>query len=158
MNYFYNYLKSLNKSICIFIDMDGVVADYDAVSYLKDKETIDVYKNKRPIKTTISILEKISTLEHVELNILSCTRNKNQIDGKIKWLEEYMSFIKKERINIISREEKNFAKAKDIKRDFLKEKENDSFIILIDDSHEVIDEILRLNSNILPLHISSILD
>ena len=70
-----------------------------------------------------------------------------------------MSFIDKDKINIISREENNNEKSHIIKREFLKNNLDNNFInIIIDDSHQVIDEIIYNNLNITPLHITSILD
>ena len=160
MSYFNNYLKKYeNKKVNIFIDMDGVVADYDAISFKENKDNDDVYLNKRPIMTVISILEEISTLPNIELYILSCTKKESQINGKLIWLSKYMSFIKVENINIISREKKNYNKAYDIKKVFLKENCNTNEVnIVIDDSHDVIKEIMNLDLGIIPIHITSILD
>ena len=157
--YFYNYVKSLEGKVNIYIDMDGVVADFDAVNYEKEKHNDNVYQEKRPIKTTINILKEISTLPNVTLYILSCTKYERQINGKLIWLEKNMSFIDKDKINIISREENNNEKSHIIKREFLKNNLDNNFInIIIDDSHQVIDEIIYNNLNITPLHITSILD
>ncbi len=159
MDYFYNYIKEINGHVNIYIDMDGVVADYDAISYEKEKETDEVYLNKRPIFTTINILKRISTLPNVTLNILSCTKYKRQINGKLIWLEKYMNYIDKDKINIISREEKGNIAPHLIKREFLETKIDNSITnIVIDDSHKVIDEIMKINSNIIPLHTTSIMD
>ena len=49
--YFYNYVKSLEGNVKIYIDMDGVIADFDAVNYEKEKHNDNVYQEKRPIKT-----------------------------------------------------------------------------------------------------------
>ena len=158
--YFEKYLEKFNgKKIDIYIDMDGVIADYDALGFLKAKDKDDVYLNKRPIFTVIDILKEISNNENIKLNILSCTTRVNQKDGKYKWLNKYMNFIAKENINIIAREEKNYLKAAIVKKEFLKENIDINKVnILIDDSHEVISEIIKLDLGIIPLHITSILD
>lgn len=160
MNYFNDYLKQFNDNkINIYVDMDGVVADYDALSFAKDKDKDDAYLNKRPIYSTINVLKEVSKNPNITLYILSCTKKKSQIEGKYIWLAKYMDFIKRENINIISREEKNFMKAYDIKGQFLKEHYNPNEInIMIDDSHDVIKEVVRLNLGIIPLHITSILN
>ena len=110
MNQFYNKIKTMAKGIKIniFIDMDGVVADYDMIDHKIHGTEEDVYLNKRPIKTVIKIIEKLSTIENVELHIFSVTRYNNQIGGKIKWLDKNMPFIKRGNIIILSREDNNF--------------------------------------------------
>ena len=160
MSYFKEYLKQFNdKQINIFIDMDGVVADYDALNFKQNKDNEDVYLHKRPINSSISVLREISEMENVTLNILSCTKKNNQKEGKIIWLSKYMDFIKKENINLISREEKESMKACMIKAEFLKKHfDKDKINISIDDSHDVIREVQNLNLGIIPLHITSILD
>ena len=160
MKYFEDYLSQYEgRVINIYIDMDGVVADYDALSFEKEKDNDDVYLNKRPVFTTINIIKEIANNPNINLYILSCTKKKSQIEGKYIWLSKYMDFIKKENINVISREEKNFIKAYDIKGQFLKEHYNPNEVnIVIDDSHDVIKEIVRLNLGIIPLHITSILN
>lgn len=158
--YFKDYLEKYNnKRINIFIDMDGVVADYDIISFKANKEKDDVYLNKRPVISSINALKEISNMENVTLNILSCTKKNSQKEGKIIWLSKYMNFIKKENINLISREEKNYLKSALIKKEFLESNYKiDEINIVIDDAHDVLKEIEHLNLNIIPLHVTSILD
>ncbi len=162
MSRFYNNIKTISKGIKvnIFVDMDGVVADYDMIDYKIHGEEKDVYLTKRPIKTIINILEKISTLDNVNLYILSVARYKKQINGKKLWIKKYMPFINNKNIKIISREERNNEIAAVIKRQYLDDfiKDNTSVNIHIDDSHNVLREIDKLDKDITPLHISSILD
>lgn len=158
--FFKEYLNKFgNKKINIFIDMDGVVADYDALSFKTNKDNEDVYLHKRPVMTSINILKEISKMDNVTLYILSCTKKNGQKEGKIIWLSKYMDFIKKENIYLISREEKEFLKACLIKKEFLKNNyKKDEINISIDDSHDVIREVENLDLGIIPLHITSIID
>ena len=160
MSYFKDYLNNYEgKQINIFIDMDGVVADYDALTFKYEKDKDDAYLNKRPIFSTINVLKEVSLMDNVTLNILSCTKKDSQKEGKIIWLSKYMDFIEKENINLISREEKNFLKACLIKSEFLQSHyDKDKINIVIDDSHDVIKEIANLDLGVIPLHITSILD
>ena len=106
MSYFYNYIKNLgDKEINIYVDMDGVVADYDVIGYEERKNNKDIYLSKRPVMTTINVLKEIATLNNVNIYILSVARNNNQIDGKLLWIDENMNFIKKENINVTIRKE-----------------------------------------------------
>lgn len=160
MSYFKDYLSNYEgKQINIFIDMDGVVADYDALTFKYEKDKDDAYLNKRPIFSTINVLKEVSLMDNVTLNILSCTKKDSQKEGKIIWLSKYMDFIEKENIYLISREEKNYLKACLIKSEFLQSHyDKDKINIVIDDSHDVIKEIANLDLGIIPLHITSILD
>ena len=162
MSRFYNNIKTISKGIKvnIFVDMDGVVADYDMIDYKIHGEEKDVYLTKRPIKTIINILEKVSALDNVNVYILSVTRYKKQINGKKIWLKKYMPFINNKNIKIISREERNNESAEVIKKQYLDDfiKDNTAVNIHIDDSHNVLREIDKLDKDITPLHISSILD
>ena len=157
MSYFRNYLEQFkDKKINIFIDMDGVVADFDALNF---DDSDDVYLYKRPVNSSISALRDVSSMDNVTLNILSCTKRDCQKEGKIIWLSKYMDFIKKENINLISREEKDYMKACLIKSEFLKNNYKKGEVnIQIDDSHDVIREVQKLELGIIPLHISSIID
>lgn len=160
MSHFKEYLKKYEgKQINIFIDMDGVVADYDALTFKYEKDKDDAYLNKRPIYSSINVLKEVASMENVTLNILSCTKKDSQKEGKIIWLSKYMNFIKKENVNLISREEKNYLKACLIKSEFLQSHyDKDKINIVIDDSHDVIKEVANLPIDIIPLHITSILD
>ena len=160
MSYFVNYLKQFeDKQVNIYIDMDGVVADYDILGFEDNKDSKDVYLNKRPIITTINILEEVNKLNNVNLYILSVARNENQIPGKVKWLEKNMGFITKEQINILPREGNDFKPAHELKKIFLKGNTDPNEInIMIDDSHSVLYTLLRSDINVIPLHITSILN
>ena len=119
MSYFYDYIKSFgDKTINIYIDMDGVVADYDFEGYINDGTKDDVYLNKRAVISSIKPLEEVSTLPNVNLYILSVSRYEKQINGKLIWLDKNMKFIKKENIFILPRDTNDFKKAKELKRDF----------------------------------------
>ena len=65
--YFEEYLNKIDNNIKLFIDMDGVVADYDF------GKAYDYHK-KRPLFDNIKKLEKISKKKNIELYILSVTR------------------------------------------------------------------------------------
>ena len=160
MSHFYDYIKSFDdKVINIYVDMDGVVADYDYMGYINDGTNNDIYLNKRPIYSAIKPLEEVSTLDNVNIHMLSVSRYESQIQGKLTWLDNNMKFIKKENIHILPRDTNNFKKAKELKRDFLDERiNNDDINIHIDDSHEVMDLLKELNKNLIILHVTSMLD
>lgn len=130
--YFYNLIKEISedKSVNIYVDMDGVIASYNFGKPLD-------FKNKRPLTTNIKTLEKVNTLNNVNIHILSVCRTNEQINDKIEWLKKYVDFIPKENINIISREKYNNEEAKILKLNFLKKLKCEN-IILIDDDNEIL--------------------
>ena len=160
MSVFYNYIRSFkDKTINIYIDMDGVVADYDFEGYNNDGKDDNIYLNKRPVMSSIKSIEEVSSLENVNLYIMSVSRYESQIAGKVKWLEKYMPFIKKENIFILPRDTNGFKKAKELKRDFIKERLNNNDVnIHIDDSHEVLKMLRDLKMNLKLLHVTEIID
>ena len=159
-NYFLNYIEQLktNKLINIYFDMDGVIVDYDLINHRLTQNEENTFLNKRPIYTVIEILNNLQNKENIKIHILSITRYKNQIEGKIKWLERYLPSIDTNNIHIFSREEYNFVHPKIIKSKYLEENTNNEEInIHIDDDQQVLKELIN-NKKIIPLHISSILD
>ena len=91
-------IENNSKKISIFVDMDGVVADYrfGEGKNIKNNES-GVYLNKRPIYTTINNLKKISDEIDCKMFILSSCLFKEQAVEKDLWLDKYMPFIKKEK-------------------------------------------------------------
>lgn len=151
------YLKSYlekykDKNIKLFVDMDGVLADY-IFGDAKD------YDRKRPLYDSIKKLEEISKMSNVELYILSATRYTDGIKQKHWWLDEYASFFKKENRIIISREANGMAESSVLKANYLKKYKRDgSEIIVIDDDPKILKEIRKLNDDIILLKDSVLVD
>ena len=160
MSYFYEYIKEFkDKTVNIYIDMDGVVADYDFEGYHNEESNTDIYLNKRPVYSSIKPLEEISKLKNVNLYIMSVARYDSQVKGKLTWLSKYMKFIKKDNIFILPRDKNGFKKAKELKRDFIKTRiKNDDINIHIDDSHEVLKMLRDLKMNLKLLHVTELID
>lgn len=131
--YLKEYLKQFgNKKIKIYVDMDGVIADYE-VGVARD------FHKKRPLISNISKLENISKMDNVELYILSVTRMDEGFEQKQIWLDKHAPLFKKKNRIIISRESNNFKESVDLKVDFIKEIQRDgSIIIVIDDDPRVL--------------------
>ncbi len=153
--------KKQIKKLGIFVDMDGVVADY---RFGEGKNIINniqgVYLNKRPIKTNINILKEMIKEIKCDLHIISSCLFEEQKKEKIIWIEKNMPFVNKENINIIISE--NFELRKEIKVDKILEKmkNNDyDYSVLIDDTHEILFLALsKSNGKIIPMHVVSLLD
>lgn len=121
------------KKIKLYVDMDGVLADYEVGKPLG-------FRNKRPLFSNIKKLEEVSKMNNVEIHILSVCPKDYQIKEKNDWLDEYAPFFEKDKRTIISRESNFNMLAKDLKVNYLSslEKEDDTSIILIDDDNSVL--------------------
>ena len=143
--YFKSRIDELgNIKIKLYVDMDGVVADYDMGGSKLD------YSVKRPLYSNIKQIEEISKYKNIEVYILSVTRHNEGIDQKQYWLDKYMPFIKKENRILLSREENEMKRSRIIKAEYLKDIVSDDYkIILIDDDPTVIDEVKETSPNII---------
>lgn len=141
--YITDYIKKFkDKRIKMYVDMDGVIADFDVGNPSE-------YDKKRPLLSNIAVLREISKKENVEMFILSITRMTIGREEKNRWLDKYVEFIKPENRYIISREENNFIPSKILKSRFMKKiVRDDSVIILIDDDLAVLDKVMRTNEDI----------
>ena len=141
--YITDYIKRFkDKRIKIYVDMDGVIVDFDVGNPSE-------YDKKRPLLSNIAVLREISKKENIEMFILSITRMTIGREEKNRWLDKYVEFIKPENRYIISREENNFIPSKILKSRFMKKIVRDgSVIILIDDDLAVLDKVMKTNEDI----------
>ena len=141
--YITDYLERFkDKKIRLFVDMDGVVADFDV------GKPYD-YDKKRPLLTNIEVLREIAKRDNIEMYILTITSLTVGREEKNRWLDQYMEFIKKEKRFIISREENNKISSRVLKNRFLKKvKRDDSVIIMIDDDPSILGKIRQSNPDI----------
>ena len=151
--YFSKYLEKFkDDKIKIFVDMDGVIADYD-FGVPKD------YDKKRPLYDSIKKLEIVSKMPNVEMFVISITRMNEGFEQKQEWLDKYAPFFKKENRIIISREANNMEKSPILKAKFLKKyKKDDNIIIVIDDDPRNLVEIDKLNEGIILLKDAVLVD
>ena len=151
--YLKDYIKRYeDKKIKMFIDMDGVIADY-VVGEASNFDT------KRPLISSISKLEDISKMDNVELYILSITRMDEGYEEKNIWLDKHAPFFKKENRVIISRESNDFASSYDLKSNYLKDLKRDgSVIIVIDDDPIILKKIGETSDDIVRLKDTALVD
>ena len=151
--YLKEYLEKIgDKKIKIYVDMDGVIADYDVGKPSN-------YHTKRPLYTSIEKLEEISKMDNIELFILSVTRMNEGFEQKNNWLDKFAPFFKKENRIIISREANEFKPSKELKALYIKNIERDnSQIIIIDDDPSVIHEIKDKNEDVIILKDTALID
>ena len=146
--------KYKNVNVMMFVDMDGVITDYEVGKPLD-------FKNKRPLMTNINTLKEISMIANIELYILSVCRLDYQIQEKNDWLDKYAPFFKKENRIVISKESFPGIESKELKSQRLKqifENSSDKKIVHIDDDNEVLKHIRKELPNIDIYQDSSILD
>lgn len=139
--YFYNKIKEnyQNKNVIMFIDMDGVITDYDVGNPLD-------FPNKRPIYTNIKTFEKINTLDNVEIRILSICKFDYQIKEKNDWIDKYIPFIKKEHRIVLSKETYPGITSPELKCNYLKEfveSNKDKKVIMVDDDNEILRNLMK---------------
>lgn len=149
------------KKIMIFVDMDGVIADYrfgEGINIKKNKP--GTYLNKRPIMTTINNLKKMSKYKNIDLSIISSCLFKEQVDEKNQWLDKYADFFKLEnRIYVIA---DDFESRKQLKVDKIKEfmEQNEKVLtVLIDDTHDILFLAQKqLENSFIPMHVITLID
>lgn len=136
-----NEIKTIakNQKIDIYVDMDGVIAEYDFGRPLD-------FLNKRPLLGNIKVLEEISKIPNVKMHILSICKKDSQINDKNVWLDKYAPFFKKENRNVLSKETYTDRSSSELKVDFLNNIE--SFKILIDDDNGILKEVDKKVKNI----------
>lgn len=136
-----NEIKTIakNQKIDIYVDMDGVIAEYDFGRPLD-------FLNKRPLLGNIKVLEEMSKIPNVKMHILSICKKDSQINDKNLWLDKYAPFFKKENRNVLSKETYTDRSSSELKVDFLNNIE--SFKILIDDDNGILKEVDKKVKNI----------
>ena len=140
------------KKIKLFVDMDGVIADYIFDS-AKD------YDKKRPLYDSIHKLEEISRMKNVEMYILSATRKDEGIDQKHYWLDTYAPFFKRENRIIISRESHDMEESSILKAEYMKKlKRGDYLFIVIDDDPKNLKDIHKENEDVILLKDTVLID
>jgi hypothetical protein len=149
--YIKEYISNYNEKLRIYVDMDGVIADY-IVGKPYD------FENKRPLFDSINKLKEVSEFNNVEMYILSICNNESQIAEKNNWLDKYASFFQKENRVIISKDDNPDKSSSELKRDYLKKINTSEKIILIDDDNLILKFIRKELPSIILLQDSSLID
>ena len=148
-------------SLAIFVDMDGVIADYRFGEGENIRNNVPgTYLKKRPIYTAINNLKEINAEEKFEIYILSSCFFREQAEEKNEWLDKYANFIKQE--NRIFTYNESFESRKDAKIRVIKEKLKSNkyeYAVLIDDTHDILFKgIKEIGDKFLPFHVSTLID
>ena len=151
--YLKNYLKQFKgQKIKLFVDMDGVIADY-IFDCARD------YDKKRPLNDSIEKLREISRMRNVELFILSATRTDEGIDQKHYWLDIYAPFFKKENRIILSRQSNDMRDSSILKAEYMKKlKRKGCLFIVIDDDPKNLRDIHKENEDVILLKDTVLID
>ena len=151
--YIKDYLEQFkDKRVKLYIDMDGVIADY-TFGVPKD------YDKKRPLFDSIKKLEEVSKMPNVELYIFSATRYTEGLEQKHWWLDTYAPFFKKENRILISREANGMNKTAILKAEYMRDIERDgSVMILIDDDPRNLEEVSKLSDDVILLKDTALID
>ena len=149
-----------SNKIAIFVDMDGVIADYRFGEGKNIENNVPgTYLNKRPIKTAINILSEVYNKFDFDMYILSSCRHAEQAIEKSKWLEKNMSFIdNKHQLFVVS---DTFEDRKMLKINKIKEVMNNKYdkVIMIDDTHDILFlAIKELGDKVIPYHVITLFD
>ena len=135
-----DFVEKDKKQLVLF-DMDGVVAEFIAG---EERSIVDevpnIYANKRPLKSIISVAELLHQSNNISVGILSSCEHHSQIQEKKDWLKRYMPFLDEDKIFIIAwcdgrytRDTRKFAKL-----DLIKTITGYDKIFLIEDKHDII--------------------
>ncbi len=125
---------ALDKKVKLYVDMDGVIAEYDFGKPLD-------FLNKRPLLNNIKLLEEISQVKNVDIHILSICKKDFEIKDKNVWLDNHAPFFTKNNRHIISKETYKDTSSADLKINFLNSQ--DGFKILIDDDNDILKKVSK---------------
>ena len=153
-------IASKNKKVAMFVDMDGTITVYGVYQEADvARKMAEDSKTAEPLNYVIHILEEINNIPHVDIYILTLSRDKKITEEKEIWLEKYVNFVKPENWIIITKEigEYNKENRDRIKAEKMKEKlEKYDYAVLLDDDHKVLKEAQKmLGEKASVFHISS---
>ena len=152
MKFYETINKYKDKNIDIYVDMDGVIAEYDIGNFN--------YDTIRPLQSNINRIKNL-ICNNINVKILTICKNNNIVDEKIKWIKKHMPFFDLNNVIFISKENKKYngLSSKELKSDFLKFNINDNNInIVIDDDNEIVKYLVKNNSNLIIFQVSSWID
>ncbi len=150
---FYNTLDEYkDKDITIYVDMDGVIAEYDIGNFN--------YNTIRPLKSNIKRVEELIKKDNIKVKILTVCKTDKIVEEKIDWLKRNMSFFDINDVIFISKEQEEYKKveSQELKSNYLKEHMNSTINILVDDDNSIIKYVRKNNKDLIVFQVSSWID
>lgn len=150
-----------HKKIAVFVDMDGVIADYRFGEGVKIRSNVKgVYLNKRPIISTIDVFELLSKIKSINLYILSSCVFEEQASEKNEWLNIHAPFFEYERrVFVVATANES---RKDLKVVKVKNMIDNGIIdlaIMVEDTHDILFAAKDiLGDRLIPFHVITVLD
>lgn len=128
----------------IFIDMDGVVAEYQELPTDEDGNinfvSHDIFINAKPVKEVINKLEQLYKQE-TSIFILSASPNSISSQQKREWLKKHMSFLGEQEPYFVGNKDFKYLMLKDLISHLGLERKD---CTLIDDDHFILDQVNKL--------------
>ncbi len=152
MKFYKTIDKYKDKTIDIYVDMDGVIAEYDIGNF--DYNTI------RPLQSNIKRIKELMD-RNINVRILTICKNNKIVDEKIEWIKKYMPFFDLKNVVFISKENKRYSglSSKELKSEFLKLNINVNNInMVVDDDNEIVKYLVKNNEDIIIFQVSSWID
>lgn len=148
---FRDYIENnKDKIIDVYFDMDGVFAEYQVGNF--DYSTI------RPIKSTIKVMNDLIN-EGINVKVLSICKTNKIREDKYVWIDKYASFLDRDNLIFLSKEDNPEYKSEELKSNYLKDNVNkDHITILIDDDSRIIWKVVDNNQDVKVFHVSSIIE
>lgn len=150
---FYKTLDEYKDSnITIYVDMDGVIAEYDIGNF--DYNTI------RPLKSNIKRIEELVQRDNIKVKILTVCKTNKIVEEKIDWLKRNMDFFNIDDVIFISKEQEEYKgiESFELKSNYLKDNIDSDINILVDDDNSIIKYVRKNNPELLVFQVSSWID
>jgi len=133
----------------IFVDMDGVVAEYQELPLDEDGNinfvSHHIFRNAKPVNEVIRKLRTLWVNGH-NIFILSASPNSICNVEKIDWLYRHMSFVNPNNIYFVGNKDFKSVMIKDL---IVKLKLNTCDCTLIDDEHSVIEKVKKIKIRVI---------
>lgn len=152
MKFYETIDKYSNETINIYVDMDGVIAEYDIGNF--DYNTI------RPLKSNIKRIKELID-KNINIKILTICKNNKIVDEKIDWIKKHMPFFDLDNVIFISKEDEKYSglSSKELKSNYLKNNIRKEIInIVVDDDNEIVKYLVKNNKDIIVFQVSSWID
>lgn len=104
LNKEYDRIQSLSQEKTrVFVDMDGVLAEFNKVDKIEDLYEADYFANLKPMNNVVAAINHLNNDPMYDVYILSSVLkdSKFAVTEKLSWLEKYMPEIRSNLSNVI---------------------------------------------------------